>query len=710
MARRSARLQKHSPAPTQSRSSDSRDSWETAPSRSNSPAQQELPAVAEDEELAMKTPQKPATNGTKASKASQLPEPTATPSRTPNNRTPIKPTGIEMHPAHHHASTAKYLDEARWLGFQALGAHTAPPKPMGLSAGQDTPTKATPGKVPEGDVVSPDTRFRFRFKSPLSALSPSSKRILKDGTQEAAGRGLFKANEFTAPVDMTPKRKTAVPKGKMARFSDAHMKEFKKMDSIANHPSAFRALQKSSSKVDLSKAESSTKTPNTLKRTQSKMDLLESMPKAPTSALKRTQSKMDVAETTTKIAPTPLKRTQSKMDMAGSSLPRSQTTVRALPPSRDGPRPTQEDNPFAKRVKRTETDDAATARPTSRDGPAPDKSAAVTSTPARKNTGLPRLASRLMTPTKSSIARTQSVKTLKSQSMIPGPSLLHSPSTRNLLSPTNNGSPSPTKNMFLPTNISNAFKEGVRDGIRKTSSSLQRVRSILRTPGRKFSEDPTKIAAGTHMSPPSGWNTSNVLPAMPKTAPVKKHVNFTNSTLERAGVDELGKSPSPMKLRAGSEVPSGAVIYPSLGSSVEYPTIPEGAESASASPSRCLTFGGATESTPAASAAFSFKSDKPINFGPPSTGTIRMVRKSDASSIVEGKKRKLETVSEGSDKENSEQSPDTGRSAKKIKTAPVAVPQTPSKSASKLPRRTPQGNSISKSRLAFLATPKRGKA
>lgn len=123
-----------------------------------------------------------------------------------------------MHPAHHHASTAKVLDEARWLGFQALGAHTAPPKPMGLSAGQDTPTKAI-----LGGVASPDIGFRFRFKSPVGALSPSSSRILRDASQDVDGRGLFKATEFTAPVDMTPKRKTAVPKGKMARFSDVHM-------------------------------------------------------------------------------------------------------------------------------------------------------------------------------------------------------------------------------------------------------------------------------------------------------------------------------------------------------------------------------------------------------------------------------------------------------------------------------------------------------
>ena len=190
------------------------------------------------------------------------------------------------------------------------------------------------------------------------------------------------------------------------------------MDSIANHPSALRALQKSSSKSDLTKTDSNTKTPKSLKRTQSKMDIIESMPKAPTSALKRTQSKMDLAESsTTKIIPTPLKRTQSKADLTSSSLPRAQSTVRVVQASRDGP--TKEDNPFVKRVKRTEADDAGTARPASRDG-VETKTSAPAPTPARKTTGLPRLASRLMTPTKSSIARAQSAKTLKSQSMIPG--------------------------------------------------------------------------------------------------------------------------------------------------------------------------------------------------------------------------------------------------------------------------------------------------
>lgn len=87
-----------------------------------------------------------------------------------------------------------------------------------------------------------------------------------------------------------------------------------------------------------------------------------------------------------------------------------------------------------------------------------------------------------------------------------------------------------------------------------------------------------------------------------------------------------------------------------------------------------------------------------------------MVRKSDASSIMEGKKRKLDSLQEASDKENDEPAEEGMRSTKKMRPTSVAPPKTPA-SASKLPRRTPgRGNTISKSRLNFLATPKRGKA
>jgi hypothetical protein len=462
------------------------------------------------------------------------------------------------------------------------------------------------------------------------------------------------------------------------------------MDSIANHPSAFRTdpsrfkpvitpLKKTPAKPDLHTAEAGAKTSNKLKRTQSKMDLTES---------------------TSKPSLSSLKRTQSKMDATASSLPRANSTVRLVQPStQDGRPPFQDGNPFTKRVKRTENDDAATTRPIPSNGDEsqPEKAvaakAAITTRKITSQTALPRLASRFMTPTKAAISRSQSVKALRSESMIPSPT--KSPSTQNL---------------FSPTNLGHAVKDGVREGIRKTSDSLQRVRSILRTPSRKFSADPVKVAAGTHMSPPPGLDLGRALPVAPQTVPVKKHVNFTTSTLERTNMDELGKSPSPMKFRAGSEVPSGAVIYPSLrhGGNAEYPVIAEeGENNGKASPSRRLTFGGSTANT---SGEFSFTSSKPINFGPATTGTIRVVRKSDAASLIDSKKRKLDSVEEASDKENSEPTKrDEGRSAKKMKPTPSEAPKTPSK----LPRmgRTPKrGSAISMSRLAFLATPKRGKA
>jgi hypothetical protein len=113
------------------------------------------------------------------------------------------------------------------------------------------------------------------------------------------------------------------------------------------------------------------------------------------------------------------------------------------------------------------------------------------------------------------------------------------------------------------------------------------------------------------MSPPPPLNYNKALPPMPATAPVRKQVNFSNSTLQRAGDDDFSKSPSPVKPRAGSEMPSGAVVYPTLGR-VEYPDIAQDDVSPSASPSRRITFGGPTANH---SRSFSFESGKAVNFG-----------------------------------------------------------------------------------------------
>ncbi|KAF2114500.1 hypothetical protein BDV96DRAFT_613184 [Lophiotrema nucula] len=690
MARRSARLQKRSPTP--SNASDS-GSWETAHSGA-SPQPERLPSVVEGNEPASQTPRKPTVE--KPQPATHLPQPSnaATPlkskssksilsaftTRTPKNATPIRPAGAEMHPEHYHMSTAKMLDEARELGFSNMGAYTAPPKAsVGVTGGQATPSRTPgPGSMKKLTAMLPSPEFRFRFKSPLQDITPHSRRVLEQEAESSAGgRRLFGADAFNIAADVeSPKRKIAPAKGKASRYSDVHMEQFKKMDSIANHPSAFRADPTRFKPVNTS-----------LKRSPSKAELDKPEPtmKAPGTPLKRTQSKMAVAGSTPKIVPASLKRAQSKMDVtaSGSKLPRTQSTVRMVPPTRDGRPPTQDgNNSPAKRVKRTENDDAASTRPVSRDGMGDVPKLATPGRPLHLQTGLRRATSRLMTPTKSSLARSQSVKTLKSTSMIP--SLLRSPSG---------------KNLFSPTNISAT----VREGIRKTSNSLHRVKSILRSPHRKFSEDLEKIAAGTHMSPPPGLNLEKALPDVPATAPVRKHVNFTTSTLERAAENELGKSPSPIKFRAGSEAPSGAVVYPALNPGVDYPALPEGDVSPIGSPSRRLTFGGNDVNLPG---QFSFKSDKPINFGPASMGTIRMVRKSDASSLVGGQKRKLESVEESSDKENTK--PDfEERSPKKMRTTMAEPPKTPQASSSKLPRRTPKrGSSLSNGVADFLSNPR----
>lgn len=617
----------------------SADSWETAQSEQEQPGQEqseqkqaqsqllELPSVHELPEPVNTTPQK----STKAAPKSTSKLPTAKPAdaqtpsgrstsskllaavsamHTPTNRTPIKPSGDEMHPALHHASTAKPLDEARWLGFQSLGAHTAPPKAAGVAPGTPSKTPAVASKSNAHALESSPSSFRFQFKSPFSKatgasklgeLSPTTRGLLKEPVVGATpGRAIFGANEFTSKADITPARKKAEPKGKVARFSDVHMEQFKKMDSVANHPSAWR-LKKTPSKSDLPKPEA-----NKLKRTQSKIDLAEST-KKPAAALKRTQSKMDIAEPSTgptavqapqskigavesssKIPPTPLKRTQSKVDLTGSSLPRSQSTVRLVASQQSS------NNPAPKRVKRTEADDAATTRATSSESNV-EAAASKPPVPPRKitsQTALPRLAATLMTPTKSSLARAQSqtVKATKTTSMIP------QSSARTLFS----------------SNQIRSLRDGARESMQQAKRNLQQVRSILRTPNRKFSDDPVKIAAGTHMSPPPESAINHGLPAVPATAPVKKHVNFRESTLFRATPEDVTKSPSPMKFRAGSEVPSGAVVYPSLGSGVEYPKLSQGDASPTASPSRRLTFGGETANQPR---SFSFESGKPVNFG-----------------------------------------------------------------------------------------------
>ncbi|KAF2503398.1 hypothetical protein BU16DRAFT_521989 [Lophium mytilinum] len=631
--RRSARLQKAAEAPSPS------------PSQQQTPASH-LPAVSEQNEssAATSTPEKPSI----ASFSSIT-------TRTPRNRTPIKPSGADMHPHHHQASTAKPLEEARWLGFLAKGAHTAPAKgPNPLAITQLTPTKGC--QLATNPFSTPN--FHFRHKRPSTDLSPEAQRMMEESRAEAQGirSQLFSRRE--APSSAAPlARKMATPKGKASRFSDIHMAQFKKMDSIMSHPSLARTNPSQFSPAKTS-----------LKRSPSKAELdVHNDPPQPAASPRKYLLPSDRH---TQFAPGPVP-TKPAVNL---SEPRDQ--------GKSG---------STKRVKRHVHDDTSTIR-TITEHKTPEKS--VPTTPRRPThrapvSTLPRFTSRLLTPTKASLARTQSAKPIRIAKV---PSMLCS------------------QPMKAP-NGGKSFEDSLKEGIRKTSHSLLSmpgVRSILRSPSRKFSTDPTKIAAGTHMSPPPELNFEAELPRVPATAPTRKHVNFTASAVAK---DEQLATPSrKAPERAASEVP--------LPSTVTYPALPSGDDSnlASVPWTRRMTMGDQPGSGPG---SFTFRSEQAVNFGPatsglqrskhgPKTGTIRHVRSSDVHDVdaeTEGgsKKRKLDVVDEGFDKENEHQ--EGSRATKKSKSNSQAGPRTP---ASKLPRRLDKrAGSLTPARLNLLATPKR---
>ncbi|OJD36275.1 erythromycin esterase protein [Diplodia corticola] len=540
---------------------------------------------------------------------------------TPTSKTQIQPSGIEMHPAHHHLSTAKPLDEARWLGFLDMGAATEPVK---KGASKIPITQATPTKSQQTTATTTFStpEFKFRFRRPSLDLSPEAKKLMEESRKEAEKiRAQMSSNPERFGIERNEDiaRRIATPTSKTSRFSAAHMAEFKKMDSIANHPSALRAnrdrlqpaataFKRSPSKAELDKQE---KTDSKMPRTKSAMDL-------------------------------------RKADCDGNTSP-------------------------AKRVKQSKEDDASAARHVLENGegskPATQKSATAVRGP-------PRSLFHLTTPTKASLARSQSVKTLKKTSYIP--TLARSPSAQALRTPSK-----PPASLM--------------DNLRKASQSVSRlpsVKSILRSPVRHYSQDPVQIAAGTHMTSPP--NLSKDLPDVPATAPVQKHVVFSESTLAKNGEDK--------EVRASSEVPQDAsseVKYPELpeSSEVKYPELP------AASPAH---------RGPKGPGDFTFRSDRTIKFGSGVKGpTIRHVRSSDASSSLpdpftsSAKKRKVDVPSAITESEKENEEEDGSRPVKRAKMSTKATPKK-AEAISKTPRRREAGRgALSQARLNLLAQPKR---
>ncbi|KAK8019266.1 hypothetical protein PG990_004404 [Apiospora arundinis] len=537
---------------------------------------------------------------------------------TPSHSTPVKLPMSEMHPSKVHQTMAPPSSGLRH-GFTDIN-----PDQKATAGGQSTPSK-TP--MASG--------FTFRVARPSIAgendvgLGPEAKRMMDELREEASkikAELAAKREQEREEEEAAGGRKYAKAKGKASRYSDVHMAEFKKMDSIENHPSAFRCAPG--------------------RATPAK------------GGLKRTQSKANLDE-------------PESSSLSSSSRKAPVSAKRIARPAEKHQQPEQATEAPAKRVRQRMEDDASTSRPISRDG---------SSIPAPRNLGvesvrkaIPRAQSlaNLLTPTKASAARTAVPKTptvtmVKSPSKTDIRSLARSPSKPEL----SGLSRSPSKESLLRSNSKKALGAG---GLTKsaTTSNLpvsQSIPKLVQTPGRfdrvksilkrQFSSSKPKSslpqfarpAPVAGAAPKTPGRTEKALPAAPLTTPARqydRHVEFTPDTKQAAMTQN---SPSPVKSvlpRPKSVSKPPAVQFPSLNAvmsakksgsaAVLYPDLSAYKEEGESEDEETESLHEALpESRPG---TFTFRSDHTIRFGStspngfggsPGQSTLRQVRASFA--------------------------------------------------------------------------------
>jgi hypothetical protein len=146
------------------------------------------------------------------------------------------------------------------------------------------------------------------------------------------------------------------------------------------------------------------------------------------------------------------------------------------------------------------------------------------------------------------------------------------------------------------------------------------IKSILRTPHRLYSNDPTKIAAGTHLATPPSHPQPGI--EAPATAPLTKHVDFTASAREKAARDEA---------KAASVEPEA--LYPNRTSEqIKQDLCEQVKERINYARSRRMT-DAAPQSRRNAPGDFTFSVGALMHF-PPTSPTIRPVRSSDVNTTL----------------------------------------------------------------------------
>lgn len=167
----------------------------------------------------------------------------------------------------------------------------------------------TPSKI--GGLPSSPFTFRFARDAADTELSTDARRMMEDLRDEAAKikADLVAKREGGGNDTEKNDRKIARPKGKSGRFSAVHMAEFKKMDSIEGHASAWRAqngrftpvvsdTKSSPSKANLDGTPTSQAKPS-LKRSSSRANLDATPTSVRKAGLKRSSSKANLDDFST---------------------------------------------------------------------------------------------------------------------------------------------------------------------------------------------------------------------------------------------------------------------------------------------------------------------------------------------------------------------------------------------------------------------------
>ncbi|KAL7911039.1 hypothetical protein GGI35DRAFT_446306 [Trichoderma velutinum] len=517
----------------------------------------------------------------------------------------LKPPSTEMHPSKFHPTTAEPSSALR-LGFTDIEDTRRRDSSHGAGL------QSTPSKV--GGV--PSSAFTLRVPAGTTAsqlgLGAEALRVLEDLKEKAAEykAGLIanRENDSSSAFTDANGRTIAKPKGKSGRFSAAHLAEFKKMDSIEGHASAWRAqdgrfvpVVKPGIKRSLSKANLDTPQKNT-KQTERVL---------PSTEPRRRTSVMES-----------LGRFSAKR--LGTKAPISEHQVS-----------TKDEQPLfsAKRVKKRAEDDASTTRPVQRDTTSIPRPVSSVKKPATSRITRPSL-SRLMSPTKSSVGHLSSPGKSEAASAtvasLPQPSLQAQGEAKELKE-----SKGPKELMaFKELKESKESKEPKdtkaseeseepKETDNVTGSAMKRsvMKSVFGSSifsPRRVSGIPQPVIT-TAQTPPASSRVSNLNSTrLAATQPTKKSVKHVTFTPEVTRTIFDPDSPSPHKSNTTKKAlerieveqaleeakSSGDIAYPDLSSYKHI--LDSNTEEVIKSP------------TPSVPGKFTFRSDHTIKFGNPS--------------------------------------------------------------------------------------------